>query len=412
MASVIYADNGGSHMFSRRHVTGGALLALVLLAAIPVAAEARTFKVDGRVTGPPTAKGGAVTVSFQLTGRAGRALKLGTRRVRVRFRRARLPLSGAAGVRRLAPRALRPGDRLKGVTSLSKKARLRMRYRARPTLKLRRPRVIRRVRRSRRAPVPPSSAVPLSRTPQQIVMDIGTRATALSGRIGEFGSFSRQIERLETLRLPVGLAGVTLAFESLTAALDGRSSTDAAFEPLLAEVEALAPGADWLGPAMGAVNTSLSTWRALGMIGDAVETLAVEAPLLATQIELLKQIPGVLAQVIAIEEALMRIEGRLDAVEAASGALSSSTRDVTAGMASLTDAVNALATDVEAGADLASTSAGVDALATDVAGLASRFGALQASMDQYAPALDGLLADAAALEGMVDGLEALGMGGG
>jgi hypothetical protein len=400
-------------MFSRRRVTNGALLALVLLAASPAAAEARTFKVDGRVAGPPTAKGGAVTVPLQLTGRAGRALKLGTRRVRVRFRRARLPLSGAAGVRRrLAPRALRNGDRLKGVTSLSKKARLRLRYRARPTLKLRRPRVIRRVRRSRAAPLPPSAAVPLVRTPEQIVRDIGTRATALSIRIGAFGSLSEQIARLATLRLPVGLAGVTLAFQSLTAALEGRSSTDAAFGPLLAEVEALAPGAEWLGPAMGAVNTSLRTSHVLIVIGDAVETLAVQAPLLATQIELLKQIPGVLAQVTAIEEALTRIEGRLDAVDAASGSLSSSTRDVTAGMASLTDAANAQATAVEAGADLTSTSAGVDALATDVAAVGSGFTALQTSLDGVGPELDGLQADAATLEAMVEALEALGMGGG
>ena len=400
-------------MFSRRRVTNGALLALVLLAAIPAAAEARTFKVDGRVTGPPTAKGGAVTVPLQLTGRAGRALKLGTRRVRVRFRRARLPLSGAAGVRRrLAPRALRNGDRLKGVTSLSKKARLRLRYRSRPTLKLRRPRVIRRVRRSRGAPVPPSAVVPLARTPEQIVRDIGSRATALSIRIGAFGSLSQQIARLATLRLPLGLAGVTLAFESLTTALENRASTDPAFGPLLAEVEALAPGADWLGTALGAVDTSVRTSHALIVIGDAVETLAVASPILATQIELLKQIPGVLAQVTAIEEALTRIEGRLDAVEAASGSVSSSTGGLNTGMASLSDAVNELATAVEAGADPASTGDGVDALATDVAGLASGFGALQASLDQFAPALDGLHADAVALGGMVEGLEALGIAGG
>lgn len=397
-------------LLSRRHVT--ALLALVLLASIPAAAQARTFKVDGRVTGPPTAKGGAVSVPLQLTGRAGRALKLGTRRVRVRFRRARLPLSGAAGVRRLAPRALRNGDRLKGVTSLSRKGRLRLRYRARPTLKLRRPRVIRRVRRSRGAPVPPSAAVPLARTPEQIVRDIGTRATALSVRIGAFGSFSQQIARLETLRLPVGLAGVTLAFESLTTALEGRSSTDPDFEPLLAEVEALAPGADWLGTAMGAVDTSVRTSHVLIVIGDAVETLAVDSVVLATHIELLKQIPGVLAQLVAIEEALGRIDGRLAAVEAASGSLGSSTRELNDGMASLTDATNALATSAEAGAGPASLSAGVDALATDVAGLDSGFAALQTSLDGVGPELDGLQADAATLEAMVEALEALGMGGG
>jgi hypothetical protein len=64
--------------FGRRHVT--ALLALVLLSSIPAAAQARNFKVDGRVTGPPTAKGGSVTVPLQLTARAGRSLKLGTRK--------------------------------------------------------------------------------------------------------------------------------------------------------------------------------------------------------------------------------------------------------------------------------------------------------------------------------------------
>jgi hypothetical protein len=399
-------------MFSRRRVTNGALVALVLLAAIPAAAEARTFKVDGRVTGPPTAKGGAVTVPLQLTKRVGRALKLGTRRVRVRFRRARLPLSGAAGARRrLAPRALRNGDRLKGVTSLSRKGRLRLRYRARPTLKLRRPRVIRRVRRSRGAPVPPSAAVPLARTPEQIVRDIGARATALSVRIGAFGSLSQQIARLATLRLPVGLAGVTLAFESLTTALENRASTDLAFGPLLAEVEALAPGADWLGTAMGAVDTSVRTSHVLIVIGDAVETLAVDSVVLATHIELLQQIPGVLAQLVAIEEALGRIDARLAAVEAASGSLGSSTRELNDGMASLTDATSALATSAEAGAAPASLSAGVDALATDVAGLDSGFAALQTSLDGVGPELDGLQADAATLESMVEALEALGIGG-
>ena len=397
-------------LLSRRHVT--ALLALVLLASIPAAAQARTFKVDGRVTGPPTAKRGTVTVPLQLTGRAGRALKLGTRRVRVRFRRARLPLSGAGRSRRLAPRALRPGDRMKGVTSLSRKARLRLRYRARPTLKLRRARVIRAVRRGRAAPMVPAPPGTPARTPEQIVSDIGARATALSGRIGRFSSLTQQIARLQTLRLPVGLAGVTVAFESLTTALEDRASTDPAFRPLLADVEALAPGAEWLGTAMGAVDASLRTSHVLITIGDAVETLAVDSVVLATHIELIKQIPGVLAQLIAIDEALGRIETRLAAVEAASGSLGSSTRELNDGMPSLADATDELATTAQTGAELPILSAGVDALATDVAGLESGFGALQTSLDESAPELDGLSADAAALEAMVEALEALGIGGG
>jgi hypothetical protein len=407
-------------LFGRRQVTGSAarsatraaLLALLLLAAVPAAAQARNFKVDGRVTGPPTAKGGAVTVPLLLSKRAGRAVKLGTRRVRVRFRRARLPVSGAPGAARLAPRALRPGHRLKGVTSLSKKSRLRLRYRARPTLKLRRVRVVRGVRRRRAAPPAPPVAMPLSRTPEQIMRDIGTRSTALSDRIGRLGSLTEQVARLQTLRLPLGLASLTAAFDSLTAALEERAATDSAFEPLLAEASALAPGTEWLGTAMGAIETSVQTTRALIMIGDAVETLAAGSAVLATQPELLRQMPGVVAQLTAIDDALSRIEGRLGAVESASGLLNSATDELNSGMASFTDSTNALATDAQSGADLASLTAGVDALAPDVAALASSFGALQTSIDRLTPELDGLLADAAALETMVEGLEGLGMAAG
>ena len=55
-----------------------ALLALLMLAAVaaaPAAAEAKNFKVDGRVKGAPAAKGGAVTVPLQLTRAAGRKLR-------------------------------------------------------------------------------------------------------------------------------------------------------------------------------------------------------------------------------------------------------------------------------------------------------------------------------------------------
>jgi hypothetical protein len=395
--------------FRRRHVT--ALLALVLLASVPAAAEARSFKVEGRVTGPPTAKRGAVTIPLQLTPRAGRAVKVGTRRVRVRFKRVRLPLAGAPGAARVAPRALRAGDRLRGVTSLSKKARRRLRYRARPTLKLRRVRVVRRARRGLGRPAPPGLALP-GRTPEQIVMDIGTRATAVSGRIGELGSLGGQVARLQALALPLGIAGVTVALEPLTAALESRASTDPDFEPLLARVEALSPGGEWLGTSMGAIDTSVRITRTVATIGDAVEVLALQAPVLAAQIELLSQIPGLLAQVTAIEDVLIRIDGRLAALERATAALDDGTGPLNAGMASLAGAADALAADAQGGADVATMSAGVDALEGDFAALEGDFGALQASLDEAGPALDGLDADAAALEAMVEALEGLGMGAG
>jgi hypothetical protein len=81
-------------------------------------------------------------------------------------------------------------------------------------------------------------------------------------------------------------------------------------------------------------------------------------------------------------------------------------------VASLTEATTALATEARADGDVASLSAGVDGLATGVAALASGFGALQTSLNRFAPELDGLYADAATPEAMVEGLEALGMSGG
>ena len=415
-------------LHSRRHnrMAIAVVLALLAVAAIPAATQARTFKVDGRVTGPPTARGGAVAVPLKLTKRAGRALKLGTRSVRVRLGRARLPLSGAgaAGASVLAPRALRAGDRLRGVTSLSKKARRRLRYHYRPTLRLRRARVIRSGRRGsapRRtsaapaAPASPAAPAPPQRTAEQILRDIGARVTALLGRVGRLGSLTQQIsaQRLQTLGLPVSVADVKVAFQSLTKALEARSSTNPAFKPLLATVKALAPGVDWLETAMGAVDTSFRTSRVLHMVEDPVEVLAVEIlPMLAPQIGLFQQFPGFVAQLVAIDEALSRIDGGLDMVEAALGPLGHSTRDQNAGMASLTNATNALATSAQSGADLASLSAGVDALAADVATVASGFGALQTSMTELAAPLGGLSADALALTGTVEALDNLGIGGG
>jgi hypothetical protein len=417
-------------LHSRRHIMDSAIatavvLALVVVAATPAAAQARTFEVDGRVTAPPTARGGGVTVPLKLTKRAGRALKLGTRSVRVRLGRKRLPLSGAgaAGASVLAPRALRAGDRLRGVTSLSKKARRRLRYHPRPTLKLKRARVIRagrrpnaprRTRAAPAAPPPPAAAAP-QRTAEQILSDIGARVTALSGRVGRYGSLTQEIasQRLQTLRLPVSLARVTVAFQSLTKAVEDRSSTNPAFKPLLAEVKALAPGLEWLETAMGAVDTSFRTSSVLRSVEDPVEVLAVEMlPTLGAQIGLIQMIPGLLAQLIAIDEALGRIDGRLDTVEAALGPLGPGTRELNAGMDSLTNAVNALATAARSGADVASLSSGVDALTTDVAGLASGFGALRTSTDELARSLGGLHAEALALTGTVEALDNLGIGGG
>jgi hypothetical protein len=168
---------GGRH--TARRVTLLALLIPVLV-AVPAAAEAKNYKVDGRVKGAPTAKGGTVSVPLQLTRANGNKLRLGTRNVRVSIkRRARLRLSGsdAQGASRLAPTGLRAGDRLKGVTSLKRKARKRMRYTPVPKLKLKRVRVIRNARRL----APPGGAAPAApRTFEQALAELPGRVLALN----------------------------------------------------------------------------------------------------------------------------------------------------------------------------------------------------------------------------------------
>jgi hypothetical protein len=421
-----------------------ALLALLLLAAVPAAAQARTFKVDGRVTGPPTARGGAAVVPLQLTKRAGRALKLGTRSVRVRLSgRARLPLSGAgaAGASVLAPRALRAGDRLRGLSSLSNRARRRLRYHYRPTLRLRRASVIRAGTRAPDAPArpagpPPPAASTAPGTPaspsgppppappppppgpaEQIVKDIWARATALSGRVGYYGSARQQNAALSlhTLSLPVGLAGLTGAFQELKTALEARSSTDPALNPLLADVEALAPRAEWLEAAMRAGSSTGWTARVLRHVNNAIveNELPSMAQHFTTQIALLQHVPpGVMTQLTALAETLARIEDRLDALEAALGSLDPRVSDLNTRMASLTNAINALATAVRSGADLASVSAGVDALVPDVAGLDSGFGALRTSVTELSPLLGGLEGDALTVLSIEEALDSMGLNGG
>jgi hypothetical protein len=388
-----------------------ALLALLLLAAIPAAAQARNYQVDARVTGSPVAKGGSVTLSVVLSKRSGRAVKVGTRRVRVKFKRARLPVvGGGARASRMAPRALRAGHRLRGVTSLTKKSRRRLRYTARPTLKLKRVKVVRSVRRQHGA-VPRPVFVPPPSGTQQIIRSISTRSTTLSSRIGRLSSINQQFARMKTLLLPVGLAGVTAAFQPLTAALEGRAGSDSAFEPLVAEVGAIGPSGDWLGTATGAINASVRITRTMASIGDAVETLAATSSTLGAQPALLGQMPGLAEQLATIDAALSRIEGRLGAVEAGADALLSGTDIVNDAMSAASGAAGDVTSDAAA-ADLATVSAGVDTLAARMASLAYGFATLQATMDGLNAELDGLDAVATTLETMVEGLEALGMGAG
>ncbi len=361
------------------------------------------------MTGPPTVKGGSVKAPLKLTKRVGRALKLGTRNVQVRLsRRARLPLSGSgARAARLAPSGLQAGDRLKGVTSLSRRARGRLRWQARPTLKVKRGRVVRRARASQPGSAP-GAAPAIPRTPEQIAADLAARVTSLTLRAGELGSLPQQIEArsLQLEGLKTGLEGVTTALESLMSALEGREGTVDQFtlDSLLASVEALVLRVELLESGTDAVDTMLGTFESsLGTIGGALEELAPTAAIISSQIELIKQFPSALSQVTALDAALTRIEGRLGAGEAALGSLGSAIDGLNAGMASVVNAANGLAA-AAVTADLGSVAAGVNGLGNSVAGLERGFGSLQTTAAGVAPAVAGLEGDALALEGMVEAL--------
>jgi hypothetical protein len=383
------------------------LLALLILVAVPAAAEAKNFKVDGRVKGAPTASGRAVTVPLQLTRAAGNKLRLGTRNVRVSIkRRARLRLSGsgAQGASRLAPTGLRAGDRLKGVTSLTRKARRRMRYTAVPKLRLKRARVIRNARRLA-PPGGPGAAAP--RTFEQALAELPGRVMALNAKVGEFGSLPQQIEaqKLQLESLGTGLEGVTMAFETLTTNVESNPGfeVDPGFEAVLLQVEALVARVELLEGSTTAVEDALGQLESgIGTIGGALEQLTTMAPLLASQAALIKSFPGAEAQVMAIDETLRRIESRLGAAEAAIGGIGANVGALNAQMSALAGQVNGVANTALSG-DVPTVQAAVNGLAGPIASLASAFGGL-GSLGGVATELAGLEADAIALEGMVEAL--------
>jgi hypothetical protein len=377
------------------------LLALLMLVAVPAAAEARNFKVDGRVTGVPSASGGGVTVPLTLTRAAGNKLRLGTRGVRVKInRRARLRLSGsgAQGARTLRATGLRAGDRVKGVTSLSRKAKRRLRFVARPTLKLKRVRVIRNARRL----APPGGGGPpaVARTIDQVLAELNGRVMSLNARVGEFGSLPQQIEaqKLQLESLSTGLEGVTTAFEDLVQALETRG---VGFEAALAQAELLTGRVEALETSTSAVEDLLGQFESgLGKISGALEELVTLAPLLSSQAALIRQFPGAEQQVLALDEALRRIEGRIASAEAALATIGSSVGGLNATMSAFASQVSGV-TATAASADPATVLAAVNGLDGGLTNLQNAFAGL-ASLGGAAGDIAGLEADATAVESIVE----------
>jgi prefoldin subunit 5 len=389
------------------------LIVVVLLAALPAAAQARNFKIEGVVTGAPTARGGAVTVPFKVTPRVERALNFGTRNVSVRIaKRARLPLSGAgaSGASVLSPSSLRAGDRLKGVTSISRRARRRLRWSYRPALKLKRARVIRRAPRALAPPparggapgtfpLPAFSGIPgLAGTPLgQIAANLSAQASALSVRADQAGPLAQAIEAqgLQLEALETGIEGLTTAFEELQTALNGLQGVDpAALEALQDKVEALRVRAGELGSGIGDVDSTLGELEsALSKVRGAVEKLLPAVGNIASQVSSIQQTAGAQAVVTSLDAAATGLNGRLDTVEAGLESLASDTEALSTAMTSLADTVRGLV-----GADFATVSAQVDGWVPAVADLEAGFGGLAATSSALVPVADAIETEAPELE--------------
>lgn len=392
------------------------LIVVVLLAALPAAAQARTYKIEGVVTGPPAARGGAVTVPFKVTPRVGRALNFGTRNVSVRIaKRARLRLSGAgaSGASRLSPSGLRAGDRLKGVTSISSRARRRLRWSYRPALKLKRATVIRPAARALAPPpargggpgtfplpafsgIPGPPATPLG----QVVAHLSAQTSALSTRADEAGPLAQKIEAqgLQLKELETGIEETTAAFVSLQTALadlESQGGVDqAAMDALQFEVDELRGRVEELDGGIGAIDPTLGELKgAVDKVRGAAEKLVPAVGNMASQVASIQQAAGAQAVVTSLDAAATNLNGRLDTVEAGLGSLASDTAALIEAMASLAATVNQLAS-----ADFAGISAGVSGLGPDVAALEAGFGGLTATSNALVPVADAIETEAPELE--------------
>src|ERR671919_275943 len=409
--SVRVAAGGGPVLRDRRlqaidrpATRWATLIVVALLAALPAAAQARTFKIEGVVTGPPAARGGAVTVPFKVTPRVGRALNLGTRNVSVRLgRRASLRLSGAgaSGASRLLPSELRAGDRLKGVTSLSRRARMRLRWHFRPSLKLKRARVIRPAPRPlapphgtvgpRTLPLPGFSGIPgPPGTPLgQIAAHLATQASALAARADEAGPLAQKIEaqRLQQDPLETGIEDVTTALGLLRTALD-----QLGLVALRDQVDALRARVEDLKDQIGPIDSTLGELDgALSKVRGAAEKLVPAVGNISAQVAAIQQTAGAQAVVTSLDAAATSLNGRLDAVEAGLGSLASDSAALIAAMASLATAVDALTAAAGPGTDLTTLTAGVDALEAG-------FGGLAATSNSLVPVADAIETEAPELE--------------
>src|SRR4051812_5317176 len=126
-------------MYVRRFAAMGAISA-VLVMGLATDASARTVWLGGHVLAPPASAGPSVSVPVLLTRATERRLGVGTPMVRLLVRRrakVKAPAAFSAGKVRIAPGALRAGDRFAVSVRMRPAIRRRARGQRMPTLRVR-----------------------------------------------------------------------------------------------------------------------------------------------------------------------------------------------------------------------------------------------------------------------------------
>lgn len=407
-------------------------LAAVAAAAPPAGAAAVT--IDGHAIAPPVVKGQRVLTTIVLTARAERAARLRKGVVRVSVpRRALLrapkptatTATGAAtrGTTKVSPLTIRVGDRIRGVTSLTRKSRARLARRPLPTLTLRSSRIL-------------SRASILSNDElQRMIEGLGEQLRALAARVdalatsttASIGALNGRIdvstarinqldsglstlrgllallaERVDALELGAGDGGVDgSALQGLRNDLDG----------LLGRVGLLEGLTDGLGLNLGNLGATVS--GLLGSMAAAesrIDDLVSISGLLSDRLDdarsLLGQVPDLIAQVGGIDSALSALTGRVTGAEGLIDGLGSALGGVTRTVDGLVSQTGELVTRLDdQETEIALLQSTVGTLTRDLTTVTGELGLLQGTVSGLNSTVVGLGNDLDSLTSRVLGLE-------
>jgi len=395
-----------------------ATVAVLLCLALPTAAQGRAKTLDGHVIAPPSVSKSRVSVPVLLTERSERRLRLGKAVVRVvipRKTKLSAPAPTGRGKVKIGASALRAGDQLKAAVSISRKQLRRLRKRAVPALKVKRPRVPRR-----------ASALSTDEL-MRVVESLAAQLSALSGRVdglaaltdSQFRSLLVRIQAVEArvTALETALGNLELSVADLLDRLDllEASLPDPAqlaqlvsdVQSLLTRVTALEALTSTLGNNLSALTTTVTSQQsAISALQGQVTPLMTEVTSLGTRVTnvetTLTQLPGLITQVTSLDTALTTLDGRVDTAETALTTLDGTVSGLQTTVGTLDTTVDGLvdtsalqSTDIgDLQADSLDVISGVAALTGTVSGLQSDVAGIQGDVA-------GLQSDVAGLQGTI-----------